>query len=79
MERLKVYTKEDCPQCDMTTKILGRKAIDFVTIPLTQELAEGFRDEGLMSAPVVDTGVKKWAGFRPDKINEYEAEYNGGV
>ena len=43
---------------------------DELMLELLPEKVEQFRNEGLMQAPIVDTGAERWSGFRPDKIKE---------
>lgn len=70
MEKIKVYSKENCVQCTATTKALGRAGLAFEVIMIDQddEVREQLVDEGFLGAPVVDTGDDKWSGFRPDRI-----------
>ena len=65
-----VYSKENCVQCNATYRALGKMALEYTVVMLEDrpELAEQFREEGFMQAPIVDTGTEKWSGFRPDKI-----------
>lgn len=79
MERMqqpevKVYSKENCVQCNATYRALGKVGIKYEVIMLEDnpELVEQFRSEGFAQAPIVDTGDEKWSGFRPDKIKELE-------
>lgn len=70
MERVKVYTTEDCFKCDITMSKLEEKGVDYEAIMLTDETAAEFREQGFSSAPVVVTENETWAGLRPDKIRE---------
>lgn len=70
-----VHTKPDCVQCDQTKKIMERDGIPFVTVEMDANTIEGFKAQGLLSAPVVVSRIGSWAGFRPDKINELKAHY----
>lgn len=64
-----VYSKPDCVQCDRTKKLMDREGILFQERPITDEIAQEFTRQGLMSAPVVKTpDGQVWAGFRPDRI-----------
>lgn len=69
-----VYSKENCVQCNATYRALGKRALEYTVVMLEDnpELVEQFREEGLMQAPIVDTGSEKWSGFRPDKIKELQ-------
>lgn len=66
-----VYTAPGCRQCDMTTKELTRKGVEFDEISLAEhpEKADEFRNAGMAQAPVVVTETDTWFGFRPDKIS----------
>lgn len=70
-ETVRVYTKPNCGQCDMTKKALDKAGIAFVIEDLTEpgNLAAA-KELGFMSAPVVMVGTDGWAGFRPDLIKE---------
>ena len=67
---VKVYSKESCVQCTATYRKLGQLGIKYEVVMLEEnpELVEQFKEEGLMQAPIVDTGTEKGAGYRPDKI-----------
>ena len=71
---VRVYTKERCPQCDMTKRLFRRLGVEFVEEDATDEgnLA-AFKELGFLSAPVVTVGDSMddmWAGFQPDRIKE---------
>lgn len=72
-EPVTVYSKESCVQCTATYRALGKYAIEYVVVNLEDvpEKVEEFKNEGLLQAPIVDTGEERWSGFRPDKISEY--------
>lgn len=65
-----VYTKEVCPQCDMTKKQLDRYGIRYEEVPLESvpDKLEEFKAQGYLAAPIVTTDVKIWSGFRLEKI-----------
>lgn len=72
MTPIKVYTKAECPACDLTVRWLERKGIPYVLepfeeSPLAQTLAE---IHGFKTAPLCVHGGEVWAGFRPDLITE---------
>jgi glutaredoxin-like protein NrdH len=71
---VRVYTKPDCKQCDLTKEALTKKGISFEVDDILEpaNLAAA-KSMGLMSAPVVVTEEDQWAGFRPDKIAELAA------
>lgn len=72
MEKITVYSKENCMQCVATQRKLGQKGIEYTVVQLEEhpELLEKFIGEGFASAPIVETGTEKWSGYRPDKIEQ---------
>jgi glutaredoxin-like protein NrdH len=68
--QITVYTTKNCAQCMMTKKQFDKLGIRYDEIALEQhpELVERFKEIGLLSAPIVVTDVKRWSGFRLDKI-----------
>jgi glutaredoxin-like protein NrdH len=54
----------------MTKKQFDKLGIRYDEIALEQhpELVEQFKAIGLLSAPIVVTDIKRWSGFRLDKI-----------
>ena len=73
---LTVYTKPDCPGCRMTRRELDKVGAAYNEIDLTTrpDLVEQFRAEGLRSAPVVELGAERIAGFNPAKIRAIAAQ-----
>lgn len=73
MERLTMYSKKPCVQCDATERKLDQLDIPYDVVSLedlTDEQVQAFRDEGLLQAPVVEFAGERWSGFRPDKLGE---------
>jgi glutaredoxin-like protein NrdH len=68
--QITVYTTSNCAQCMMTKKQFDKLGIRYDEIALEQhpELVEQFKAIGLMSAPIVVTDIKRWSGFRLEKI-----------
>lgn len=68
---VRVYTKPDCRQCDMTKRLLDGEGVSYVVEDLTDagNLAAA-KALGHTSAPVVVVGEESWAGFQPDRIKE---------
>lgn len=68
---VKLYSKNGCPQCKMTKRMLTERGIDFVEINTTEhpEYIEKLKNRGIKSLPVVDTETDSWTGFQPTKIN----------
>lgn len=59
-----------CVQCEMTKKLMDRHGIiyDLVDLRDRPELVEEFKAKNLMTAPIVVTDTRSWAGFKPEKI-----------
>lgn len=68
--QINVWTLPNCVQCMQTKKVLEREGISFQELNLADypEKIDEFKDLGLTSAPIVETDIKKWSGFRLDKI-----------
>ena len=73
---LTVYTKPDCPGCRMTKRELDKAGAAYKEVDLTTrpDLVEQFRSEGLRSAPVVELGDERVAGFDLTKIRAIAAQ-----
>lgn len=73
-QTVRVYTKPDCKQCDLTKAELTKRGVPFEVEDLLEpgNLAAA-KALGFASAPVVIIGADGWAGFRPDKIAELAA------
>lgn len=73
---LTVYTKPDCPGCKMTKRELDKAGATYQEVDLTTrpDLVEAFTAEGLRSAPVVELGEQRIAGFNPAKIRAIAAQ-----
>lgn len=73
---LTVYTKPDCPGCKMTKRELDKAGATYQEVDLTTrpDLVEEFTAEGLRSAPVVELGEQRIAGFDPAKIRAIAAQ-----
>ena len=71
-----VYTKPDCPGCTMTKRELDKAGATYQEVDLTTrpDLVEAFTAEGLRSAPVVELGEQRIAGFNPGKIRAIAAQ-----
>lgn len=72
MERVQVYSKENCVQCNATYRALDKESIDYDVTMLEDnpDILEQFKTEGYLQAPVVVANGETWSGFRPDKIKE---------
>lgn len=65
-----------CVQCNQTKKMMDNLGIVYEQVDLREhpDKLEEFKAEGLLSAPIVTTDIKKWSGFRHTKIKSL-AEY----
>ena len=68
--RVTVWTLPNCVQCEQTKKQMDKLGIKYEVQSLADNplVLEGFKQQGLMSAPIVTTDTKAWSGFRLDKI-----------
>ncbi len=68
--KVTVWTLPNCVQCEMTKKTMTRLGIPFEVQSLEDQplVLEGFKQQGLLAAPIVTTDTKAWSGFRLDKI-----------
>lgn len=66
-----VYSKPNCPQCEMTKKELTRQGVEFKTVDMSkdEDARNKVVDMGIRAAPVVFAGEEVWSGFRPDLIS----------
>lgn len=73
--KITVFTLPNCVQCDMTKKTMDKLGIKYEVQSLADQplILEGFKAQGLMSAPIVTTDTKAWSGFRLDKIKSLDA------
>ena len=63
-----VYTTDKCVQCNATKRKMYTLGVEFQEVAITDDLREKFKAEGFMSAPIVEAGEERWAGFNPDRI-----------
>lgn len=72
MEKIRVYSKENCMPCKATVRQLGKAGLAFEVIMLedNEEKRNDLIEQGFTQSPVVEYGEEKWSGFRPDRIKE---------
>ena len=72
--KITVWTLPNCVQCEMTKKTMTKLGIPFEVQSLEDQplVMEGFKQQGLLSAPIVTTDTKAWSGFRLDKIQSLD-------
>lgn len=71
MNKITIYSKPNCVQCNATYQALDRKQIAYQIIDLTKDnqALELVKKLGYQQVPVVIVGDKHWSGFRPDMIS----------
>lgn len=75
-DKVTVWEAERCVQCAATKRLMGKLAIDFTTELLSEhpEEVERFKEANFTTAPIVESPIGTWSGFRDAKIKEL-AEY----
>lgn len=65
-----VYSKPDCPQCELTKRDLDTLGIAYETIDLgsNREQLNRLVASGYRNAPVVETDAGAWSGYDRDRI-----------
>lgn len=68
---IKIWTKSNCVQCEQTKKQFAKEGIKYSEHNLEENLdqLEVFKEQGLMSAPIIESEMGTWSGFRLDKID----------
>jgi glutaredoxin-like protein NrdH len=68
--KVTIWTKSMCVQCEQTKKQFDKLGIKYEEQSLEDNplALEGFKQQGLLAAPIVTTDTKSWSGFRLDKI-----------
>lgn len=68
--KVTVWELPACVQCNQTKKLMDKLGIPYEVQSLQDNplIMDGFKAQGLMSAPIVTTDTKAWSGFRHDKI-----------
>jgi glutaredoxin-like protein NrdH len=71
---IKVWSTPNCVQCMQTKKQFDKLGIKYESLDLTEhpDKLEEFKAQGLMQAPIVETDIKVWSGFRLDRIKSLE-------
>lgn len=67
---IRVWTNENCIQCERTKKFLDDNNIPYLTLGLADnpEDTKRFIEMGFRSAPIVETPNDIWSGFKLDKL-----------
>ena len=71
-ENITIYTTPHCPGCALTQRKLDKAGITYNAIDLSKrpDLVEQFKNEGLLSAPIIETQKGRTSGFNPERIRE---------
>lgn len=71
-ENITIYTTPHCPGCALTQRKLDKAGITYNAIDLSKrpDLVEQFKNEGLLSAPIIETQTGRSSGFNPQRIRE---------
>jgi len=67
-----LWTKPNCVQCEATKRQFDQRGIIYKIRKLTPKAVERFIELGLSAAPIVETDLKRWSGFRLEKIKSLE-------
>lgn len=68
-----VFTKPACTQCDDTKAALNERNVEFEIINILDDPStlKALKAAGFKSAPVVFYNGDSWSGFKEDKIKEH--------
>lgn len=74
MMQITLWRKPGCVQCDMTEREFDKRGIIYTERDLRRnpKAVERFLELGLTAAPIVETDLKRWSGFRLEKIKSLE-------
>ncbi|WP_054657947.1 glutaredoxin-like protein NrdH [Apilactobacillus ozensis] len=73
MEKVTVYSKNNCIQCKMTKKnSLKNTTLNLLKKNINEEpeYIDYLKEKGFMSLPVVEANEFEISGFRPDKLSQ---------
>lgn len=75
MMQITLWTKPNCPQCEMTKKQFDNRGIIYQVKRLDRspKAVERFLELGLLAAPIVETDDRRWSGFRLNRIQSLES------
>lgn len=67
-----------CVQCNQTKNMMKRLDIPFNEVDLREnpDIAERFKEQGHLTAPIVTVGEKVWSGFRFERIKDLAKQVN---
>ena len=69
---IKIWTKSNCVQCEQTKKQFIKEGITYKEYNLEENMdqLDAFKEQGLLSAPIIESEIGTWSGFRIDKIGD---------
>lgn len=69
---VRIYTKDDCVNCESTKTLMDELEINYTVINMDQvpEAKSDVKRMGFRQAPVVITNKDKWSGFRESNIRK---------
>lgn len=76
MNKIHLYSKPNCPQCDMTKFLLKNENIEFHEKNIMEDESHltYLKNLGYMSVPVVMVeGIEPIVGFQPERLKELKA------
>lgn len=73
---IKIYTNENCNQCEQTKRYLDNAGIEYEVKPFAEHPDElkKFIDMGFRSAPIVESDTHVWQGFDIERLTELKNE-----
>ena len=74
MNHVVVYSTDQCMDCRMTLRALARSGLNYEVVDLDAAPAAValVKALGFTAVPVVSTGDRWWAGYRPDLLHQIE-------
>lgn len=73
MNKITVYSKPNCMQCDFTKRFLDQHNLEYTAVDVMQdsEALARVQELGFQSLPVVVAdGIEPFFGFRPDMLEK---------
>ena len=69
-----VWELPNCVQCMQTKREFDKRGIQYTTRRLdkSKKATQRFLELGFTQAPIIETDIKRWSGFRLDKIQSLE-------
>ncbi|MGC6769590.1 glutaredoxin-like protein NrdH [Enterococcus sp. LJL128] len=69
---VKIFSKNNCIQCNMAKRFLNENNITFeeVNIDNQPEMIDWLKEQGYQSVPVITSDATTVVGFRPDQLKQ---------